>query len=99
MVSIAILWAPFWFNPQTFQLERCKDDFEAWILWMRDVSDTSTGSTWYSWNKKQLEKARNEGGTQTNPLAGVLRGVLGGLPTAMLVVASITQLESTKFNK
>lgn len=130
MVSISILWAPFWFNPQTFQvgagsgginrcqesaeeahnrmrcrgggaeahshsplvaagaskrlapawapgawpwsahalpfqprtlppnkphvdrppphqqLERCKDDFEAWLLWMTDVTDTSTNSTW-----------------------------------------------------
>lgn len=90
MVAVCILWAPFWFNPQTFQvsplftlcrttngwqgcwsykgrateqalsscqprclfnaapqLERCKDDFEAWMLWMTDVTDTETGSTWW----------------------------------------------------
>lgn len=29
------------------QLERCKDDFEAWLLWMTDVTDTSTNSTWW----------------------------------------------------
>ncbi|PSC69540.1 Callose synthase 5 [Micractinium conductrix] len=99
MVSVAILWAPFWFNPQTFQLERCKDDFEAWVLWMRDVTDTSTNSTWFSWNKGQLEKARNDAGTQTNPLATVARGVLSGVPTALLIVASITRLQDTRYNK
>ncbi|EFN56001.1 hypothetical protein CHLNCDRAFT_145389 [Chlorella variabilis] len=99
MVSISILWSPFWFNPQTFQLERCKDDFEAWLLWMTDVTDTSTNTTWFSWNKSQLEKARNEGRTQTNPLATALRGVVSGLPTALLVVASITRLDNTTYNK
>jgi hypothetical protein len=24
MVVVCILWSPFWFNPQTFQLARCK---------------------------------------------------------------------------
>lgn len=23
LVAVCILWSPFWFNPQTFQLERC----------------------------------------------------------------------------
>ena len=46
MVAVSILWSPFWFNPQTFQLERVKDDYEAWVLWMNDVTDTSTSSTW-----------------------------------------------------
>lgn len=25
---------------------RCKDDFETWILWMTDVVDNDTGTTW-----------------------------------------------------
>jgi len=53
----------------------------------------------FSWNKSQLEKARNEGGTQTNPLATAMRGVLTGVPTAVLVVASITRLSDTSYNK
>lgn len=53
----------------------------------------------FSWNKSQLEKARNEGGTQTNPLATAVRGVLTGVPTAVLVVASITRLSDTSYNK
>lgn len=47
LVAVAILWSPFWFNPQTFQLERCKDDFEGWMMWMSDVTDTETGTTWW----------------------------------------------------
>ena len=37
MVAVSILWSPFWFNPQTFQLERVKDDYEAWMLWMKRI--------------------------------------------------------------
>lgn len=99
MVSVAIFWCPFWFNPQTFQLERAKDDFASWLLWMRDVTDASTGTTWFSWNKGQLEKARNEGGTQTNPLSTAVRGIFGAVPTALLIVASITRLTDTRWNK
>ena len=46
MVAVAILWAPFWFNPSCFQLEKAKEDFEAWLLWMSDVVDAETGGTW-----------------------------------------------------
>lgn len=49
LVVVCILVAPFWFNPQTFQIERCKDDFENWILWMTDVADNETRSTWWGW--------------------------------------------------
>lgn len=53
----------------------------------------------FSWNKAQLEKARNEARTQTNPFATAVRGVLGAVPTALLVVASITKLDDTAYNK
>jgi hypothetical protein len=128
------------------QLERVKDDFDAWLLWMDDVVDTETKSTWYSWNKEQvrgwnresdrgaalmarlpthhppslpanhctccctpedlpaclqLEPMRNEKRNQTNPSAGALRGILSSMPTAILAVAAISQLDNggTKLNK
>ncbi len=37
--------------------------------------------------------------TQTNPLATILRGVLSSLPTAILTVAAITNLQETRFNR
>ena len=99
MVCIGILWAPFWFNPGSFLLEKAKDDFEAWSLWMSDVVDPETNSTWDSWNKSQLEKPRNDREFQTNPLATAIRGVLGALPTAIMTVGAITNLQNTKWNK
>jgi hypothetical protein len=92
-VSLCLLWAPFWFNPQTFSMSRTKvrppcqratllrrrngfgctglchvgsilwlppstlssdglqEDFDKWRLWMADVQDPDTKSTWFSWNK------------------------------------------------
>lgn len=99
MVCISILWAPFWFNPGSFLLEKTKDDFEAWSLWMNDVVDPETNSTWDSWNKQQLEKPRNDRETQTNPLATGIRGVLGALPTAVMTLGAVTNLEDTRWNK
>lgn len=99
MVCVSILWAPFWFNPGSFLLEKSKDDFEAWLLWMSDVVDPETKTTWDSWNKTQLEKSRNDRDGQTNPLATALRGVLGALPTAVMTVGSVTNLEDTRWNK
>lgn len=99
LVSVSIFWAPFWFNPGSFLIERTKDDFEAWMLWMSDVVDPETGSTWDSWNKSQLEKPRNDRRTQTNHLATALRGLLGALPTAVMTLGAITNLEDTRWNK
>lgn len=76
-----------------------RDDFEAWVLWMSDVVDPETGNTWDSWNKAQLEKPRNDRGTQTNKLATAVRGVLGAVPTAVLTLGAVTNLQDTRWNK
>jgi 1,3-beta-glucan synthase len=99
LVCVSILWAPFWFNPGSFQLEKTKDDFEAWLLWMGDVVDPETKSTWASWSKAGLEKPRNDRGGATNAAATALRGVLGALPTAVLTLGAVTNLEETRWNK
>lgn len=80
-------------------MNKFRDDFEAWILWMSDVVDPEVGTTWDSWNKSQLEKPRNERGTQTNPLASAARGVLSAVPTAVLTLGAITNLQDTRWNK
>ena len=80
LVSVSILWSPFWFNPQTFQLDRCKDDFEAWLLWMRDVEDTDTKSTWCG------------GGSGLGLGGGVGEG--GGIVTAGLPACGMRDVEA-----
>jgi len=99
LVSVSLFWAPFWFNPSAFRLENTKDDFDAWMLWMKDVVDVETKKTWSAWNKDQLAKHRNDMQQQSNPLATVLRGILGSLPTAVLTLGSITGLENTQWNR
>jgi len=66
---------------------------------MGDVVDPDVGTTWDSWNKAQLEKPRNDRGTQTNTLATTLRGFLGAIPTAVLTLGAVTNLEDTRWNK
>ena len=63
------------------------------------ISPFASPARRFSWNKSQLEKARNEDGTQLNPLANTLRGVISGIPTALLEVASITKLDNTQYSK
>ena len=46
----------------------------------------------YAWNKTQLEKARNEKRSQTNPWATALRGVVCAVPTAIIVIGCVTTL-------
>lgn len=99
LVAVSLFWAPFWFNPSSFRLENTADDFEAWRLWMRDVVDTETKSTWSAWNKNELSKQRNDKNQHANHLATVLRGVLGSLPTAILTLGSVTGLEDTQWNR
>ena len=66
---------------------------------MSDVMDPETRTTWFSWNKGQLEKARNERGGAQHPHLAAAWGVAECLPVSVLVVASITQLQNTRINK
>lgn len=47
----------------------------------------------YSWNKAQLEKARDEGLTHTNPYVTAAVGLFSCLPTAILGVAAVTSTQ------
>lgn len=66
---------------------------------MDDVTDADTSSTWYSWNKAQLENSRNEKGTQLNHGMVAFWGVLGAFPIAILAVAAVNNMSSTVFSK
>ena len=65
---------------------------------MRDVMDPGTQTTWYTWNKSQLEKARNERQTATHPRLSAGFGLLECLPTSVLVLGSINKLKNTQLN-
>ena len=99
LVSVSLLWSPFWFNPGTFVIEKCTNDYRAWRLWMADIADSTSSDSWSNWNKGQLSKMRNDAGKQTNPVATALGGLLRCLPTAILAIAAITNLDDTSINK
>ena len=99
LVCISILWAPFWCNPNTFQLEKVKDDYDSWSLWMRDVADSETNSTWSSFNKEQLERPRNDRQTLLNPFGTTVRGIVESLPTAILSVAALIEVGETRYDR
>lgn len=71
---------------------------------MADVHDSSSNSSWYSWNKKQLAPLRNDahpgvGRTAQHPWLGAFFGFVVSLPTALLVLGSTTALSNTKINR
>ena len=75
-----------------------QDDFNAWRLWMRDVMDPGTKTTWFTWNKGQLEKVRNERRTATHPHLTAAFGLLECVPTSVLVLGCINELKNTELN-
>lgn len=104
LVAVCLMAAPFWFNPQTFSMTTTKKDFSAWRLWMSDVYDHPSKSTWATWNKKQLAPLRNEkdskeGGRAQHPWINSLSGFLSSVPQALLVLGATTALKNTKINR
>ena len=98
LVCISILWAPFWCNPFQFELDKVKDDWDEWRLWMKDVTDLDTNTTWTSWNKGQLERPRDDARVLLNPVGTALRGIGESIPTAIVAVAALIELRDMKFD-
>lgn len=63
-------------------------------LLFRIQIDPGTGSNWYAWNRKQLEKVRNDRGAQTDHWANVLSQLaLSCVPPVLLALAAVSTLE------
>lgn len=45
-VSISLVFAPLWFNPQTFLQEQAWEDFKAWRSWLTGATDSATKESW-----------------------------------------------------
>ncbi|KAK9815749.1 hypothetical protein WJX72_008855 [[Myrmecia] bisecta] len=99
LAAVCILIAPFWFNPGTFSMTVTSEDYYAWRLWVSDVQDPVTKTTWYSWNRGQLEKPRNEKKTLTAPYLAALWGLIESLPNVIITVAAIDNMAQTRQNK
>ncbi|TFJ83846.1 hypothetical protein NSK_004943 [Nannochloropsis salina CCMP1776] len=50
--AVAFLYAPFWFNPMSFEWERVREDVETFVSWMCTTGG-STKNSWESWWKEE----------------------------------------------
>lgn len=58
--------------------------------------DAGTGSNWYTWNREQLAKARNDDGNVTDAWRNSWREVLGScLPYGLLCLAMMSKVDFT----
>ena len=50
--ALAFLYAPFWFNPMSFEWERVREDMFTFEAWMRTTGGSATNS-WETWWKEE----------------------------------------------
>ena len=50
--ALAFLYAPFWFNPMSFEWERVREDLVTFEAWMRTTGGSATNS-WETWWKEE----------------------------------------------
>jgi callose synthase len=50
--AVAFLFAPFWFNPMTFEWDRVMEDYGRWMAWMGNTGG-AVANSWESWWKDE----------------------------------------------
>ncbi|KAG2442546.1 hypothetical protein HXX76_002632 [Chlamydomonas incerta] len=94
LVCVSLLGSPLWFNPMGFKSDKAARDWAVWRGWMRGEADAATGTSWYTWHRKQLEKVRNERGAVTDAgLTATGRLLEGTLPRLVLAGAAASRLD------
>lgn len=98
MVALSLLFAPFWFNPVQFVVEKTKADYKQFNRWLQgEEEDPDSKLTWYTWHDKSMSKIRNENSNITDHYLNGLRSILWSLMTnGLLFLASITQQRTNK---
>ena len=91
LVVLALLVAPFWFNPFSFDWSNNKDQAMVWWEWMwerrRAVGPKS--QLWYEWNDDQLAKLVDKDGKQLGRFWSTVWGLFWNLPVAVLISYAI----------
>ncbi|KAG1671275.1 hypothetical protein FOA52_010846 [Chlamydomonas sp. UWO 241] len=94
LVAASLIFAPFWFNPNGFSTSKVKKDYSAWKQWMKGEVDPITGTSWSTWNRKQLEKVRNDRRNQTSPRLAAFSSILvQTAPLCLLAFAAVSRLD------
>eukprot|EP00201_Polytomella_parva_P021635 CAMPEP_0175046592 /NCGR_PEP_ID=MMETSP0052_2-20121109/5116_1 /TAXON_ID=51329 ORGANISM="Polytomella parva, Strain SAG 63-3" /NCGR_SAMPLE_ID=MMETSP0052_2 /ASSEMBLY_ACC=CAM_ASM_000194 /LENGTH=743 /DNA_ID=CAMNT_0016310355 /DNA_START=1211 /DNA_END=3442 /DNA_ORIENTATION=- len=93
-VIFVMVLSPLWFNPFVFSLEKVDRDFQAWRRWMNGDRHPSTQNNWVTWNRQELEKARNDSGHLSDyGLAKFNHVMIRGLPYAVLVLGAVSRID------
>eukprot|EP00198_Chlamydomonas_reinhardtii_P003824 XP_001693160.1 glycosyl transferase [Chlamydomonas reinhardtii] len=93
MLAFTLILCPLWFNPFIFNLSKVQREFVTWKRWLAGDMDSGTGTNWYTWNREQLSKLRNDDGNVTDAWRNGFREVLGTcLPYTLLVLAMVSKL-------
>ncbi|KAJ9527498.1 hypothetical protein QJQ45_025772 [Haematococcus lacustris] len=94
LVAASLIFSPFWFNPMTFSVTKVKRDFGCWAAWLRGEVDPGTGTSWHTWNRKQLSRLRNDRGHQTSHWGNVILAVITQCsPLLLLTLAAVSRLD------
>ena len=94
LVSASLIFSPFWFNPLTFDVAKVKKDYHHFRQWLGGEVDPSTGTSWQSWNSRQLEKVRNESRTLASHWCAALpAAIIGAAPPLVLAIAAVVRMD------
>jgi len=98
MVALSLLFAPFWFNPVQFVVEKTKADYKQFNRWLQgEEVDPDSQQTWYTWHDKQMEKIRNENSNITDHYLNGARSILWSFVTnGLLLLAAVSQLRTNR---
>ncbi|KXZ43170.1 hypothetical protein GPECTOR_99g805 [Gonium pectorale] len=94
LLAFVMIVCPLWFNPFIFNLSKVQRDYTSWKRWLSGDMDVGTGTNWYTWNREQLSKPRNDDGNVTDSWRNALREVVGTcVPYGLLVLAMVSRIE------
>ncbi|GIL92522.1 hypothetical protein Vretifemale_20040, partial [Volvox reticuliferus] len=93
LLAFVMILCPLWFNPFIFNLSKVQRDYMAWKRWLGGDVDGGTGTNWFTWNREQLSKPRNDDGNVTDAWRNAFREIVGTcLPYLLLVLATVSSI-------
>ncbi|GLI69231.1 hypothetical protein VaNZ11_013721 [Volvox africanus] len=93
LLAFVMILCPLWFNPFIFNLSKVQRDYMAWKRWLGGDVDGGTGTNWFTWNREQLAKPRNDDGNVTDAWRNAFREIVGTcLPYLLLVLATVSRI-------
>ncbi len=81
-------------GPPPSRNSQVQREYTSWKRWLSGDVDAGTGSNWYTWNREQLAKARNDDGNVTDAWRNSWREVVGScLPYGLLCLAMMSKVD------